>query len=180
MTFFTTLQEKEREELLHSYSFIPLAAFIKVAGNCSDLESFPHTEDAAISRWSETWCHKGHDLWAISTPWSKSCFCAGSNLTPCYYNAPQRREPSAHRYKQQRAVTHKGNFSVWGFQDYSIRYALHQRYTGTLLIGYPELDSEKHIWTRDLWLCTLKLFKPREKCQYLMLQHSPDTQFTCS
>lgn len=51
MTFFTTLKEREREreELLHIYSFFPLAAVIKVAGNCPDLEAFPHMEYAVFS-----------------------------------------------------------------------------------------------------------------------------------
>ena len=153
MTFFTTLKEKGREELLHSYSFFPPAAFTKVAGNCSNLEAFPRMEEAAFSRWSETWYHKGHDLWAISTPWSKSRFCAGSNLTPRYNNALQRRELSAHHHEQQRAGTHKENFSVWGFQDCSIWYALNQRSTGTLLIGYPELRQRKvHLKKRFMTL----------------------------
>lgn len=114
--FHHTKREREKEELLHIYSFFPLAAFTKVAGNCPDLEAFPHMEYAVFSGWNETWCHKGHHLWAISTPWSKSCFCTESNLMPCCYNALQRRELSAHRYEQQRAVTHK-NFNTGGFQD---------------------------------------------------------------
>lgn len=40
MTFFTTLREKEREELLRSHSFLPGAAFMKGVGNCCDLETF--------------------------------------------------------------------------------------------------------------------------------------------
>jgi len=172
MTFFTTLQEKERWVITQLQLFPPLAAF-EVASNHSDWEAFPRTEDAAFSRWSETWCHKGHDSGAISTPWSKSCFCAGSNLTPCCNNTLQRRKLSAHHCEQQRALTHRENFSVWGSQDYSICYALHQRHRGTLWVGCPRLDREKRIWTRGLWLCTLKLFKPREKRQYLMLQHTP-------
>lgn len=41
MTFFTALEEKQREELLLSYNFFsPLAAFIKAADNCCDLEAF--------------------------------------------------------------------------------------------------------------------------------------------
>lgn len=40
MTFFTTLREKEREELLSGHSFLPGAAFMKEVGNCCDLETF--------------------------------------------------------------------------------------------------------------------------------------------
>lgn len=47
------------------------------------------------------------------------------------------------RHKQKRDVTYTENFNNCGFHDSSMWYKPHQRYTGTLLSGYSELNREK-------------------------------------
>lgn len=96
VTFFTTLKEKKRQELLQSSSFSLLAAFVKAHSNCCHLEVFPHMEDEvkqgvrrdriygllgakAASVLGVTWCHvslrhfKGENpIWYAPHPWGLS------------------------------------------------------------------------------------------------------------
>lgn len=132
MTFFTTLKQKETG-IIAEIQLFPPSCFIKAPSKCSHLEAFPHVEDAAFSRCSETGCQEGQDLWAATTPWSKNCFCAGSNLMPCYSKAFPRKEPSAH----------KEEFSIRGFSDYSMWYAPYPRG----LSWSSWINKEKHLWT---------------------------------